>query len=155
MAGRPRKPSALKELTGTVHKSSLNPLEPKGTPGFPVAPDSLTAAGKAEWPYVVQLLGDYGTLVIQDVFYVQELAESRGKVLKLRSEVELDGYTYDVISRDGVSYKKANPAVAMLEGAERHYAALLAKGGLTPSDRSRVSIVNRGDDSEFADFLKP
>lgn len=148
MAGRPRKPTALKALTGTLQPCRTNPNEPKPEKDFPLAPAHLSADELTAWNQVVQIVDGMGVLTMADFFGVEELATAYANLLGLRRRIKEQGDLYEKRDVSGETMKRPNPLVAMEQAQRRDFLALLTKFGLTPADRSRVSAINadKGDD---------
>lgn len=155
MAGRPRKPTALKELRGTVKANTANPNEPRPERGFPVAPAHLSPEELTAWNQVTQIVGGMGVLTMADFFGVEELATAYSNLLGLRRRIKAEGDLYEKRDIAGEVMKRPNPLVAMEQAQRRDFLALLTKFGLTPADRSRVSTIdNDKEDDDLSLWIK-
>ena len=122
--GRPRKPTKLKQLSGTLQKCRTNQNEPVPTGPLPDAPpDDFTEAERAAWESLVGIIAP-GVAMNSDIAYLaltaQLYAEARaGKISDSR-----------------------------LNTLER----MLSKFGLNPADRSRIIAQRTVKNDRFARF---
>jgi len=160
---RPRTATALKLIKGTDQPCRTNKREPKPRRGIPSPPAHLSDRAKTAWGAVSVILDRMGVLTEADGLALEgaceayaELVEAR-QVLKARGalsyETEQEAKSDLVISAKAgevtevleVPRKKvmirAFPEVAMIADADRRLAMWLTKLGMTPADRSRVSVI--------------
>lgn len=130
-----RKPTAVKQLAGTLQACRVNVLEPTPAKGWPPAPAYLSLREQAAWQETCQLLDAQGTLTLADAFAVEELAVLRAEVAELREDVRANGRYYT----SNAGLEKLRPIVKLEAEKSRHLLALLSRFGLTPADRSRVN----------------
>ena len=149
MAGRRPKPTHLKLLTGNPGKRPLNQNEPKPAAELPPPPDHLNDAAKSEWnrlgPQMVKLgllsAIDGSAFAAYCVVYArwveaEEMLKKTGPVFKAPSGFpQLSPY-----------YTIANQSLAQM----RQY---LIEFGLTPSSRSRISLIDGEKTDPLEDFL--
>jgi phage terminase small subunit len=129
--GRPRKPTALKELEGTARPDRANPSEPTGDPitiGPPPAGASPEVA--TAWQTFAPMINEMKICLRGDVPAFLELCEAWAHVRKTFQDHE------------------AKPADKT--GAQKNLLLWLTQFGLTPSARARVSQMAK---SERADPL--
>ncbi|MCO6414805.1 phage terminase small subunit P27 family [Siccirubricoccus sp. KC 17139] len=155
MAGRPRKPTAIKELHGTLQPCRTNPLEPKPQRGFPVPPSHLTPEEVKAWNEICQAADSMGVLTLADVFVVEEAAVAKANLLSLRKRIRDEGDVYTKTDIKGEVMQRANPLVAMEQTARRDFLTLLTKFGFSPADRARVSTKqDDGDEDDLSLWIK-
>lgn len=133
---RPTKPTELKRLQGTLRPSRTNPNEPTPIRGWPDAPDSLTPGARALWPGLCEVLDGMRVLTPADVFALHGLAEAYADMMEAR-ELCCDG-------------KRGH---GRYSDADRRFLAYLRAFGLTPADRSKVSVVTQPRKNKFADLI--
>jgi P27 family predicted phage terminase small subunit len=105
-----------------------------------------------------------GILTRADVIAVEGLCESYSDLLAARDSLKQDivhgtvivakggSLTYTTTGKSGIMVRN-RPEVALIGDADRRVSMWLAKFGLTPADRSRVSAnVDPGAADPFADF---
>ena len=122
--GRPRKPTKLKELSGTLQKCRTNPNEPVPTGPLPDAPpEHLTEAERAAWESSVGIISP-GVAMNSDIPYLTITA-------KLYAEM-----------------MAGNISDSRLNTLER----MLSKFGLNPADRSRIVAQHTVKNDRFSRF---
>lgn len=150
MAGRPRKPTELKIITGTLQATRTNPNEPKPDRRIPAPPLHLSPYARASWPYVSAVLDDLGVLTAADGLALEGLCECYADLRRAREALNnLGTDTYETTGKDGNTMRRAYPEVAMVQDADRRLQSWLSKFGLTPADRSRVSASKATSDNPF------
>ena len=150
MSGRPRKPTHLKLVTGTLQNCRANKEEPTPQRGIPTAPAHLSAFAAAAWPHVSKVLDDMGVLSDADAIALEGLCEAYAELRRARAALQqLGSDTYETVGKDGNSMRRAYPEVAMMQDADRRLQSWLSKFGLTPADRSRVSSTKASNDNPF------
>jgi len=145
--GRKPTPSHLKLVRGTDRADRRNPAEPSPDRARPSAPGHMSDRGREAWGYVVALLDRMGVLTEADALALELLCEARADWLSARDEIRIaGGETYT--TEGGLI--KAHPAVAMRNDAARRMQSLLAEFGMSPSSRSKVSVMNLDDKTDPA-----
>ena len=166
MAGRPRKPTHLKVVAGTAQPSRINPAEPMPAKGIPAAPTHLSTRARAAWAQLSVIVNDMGVLTESDPVALEMLcnayvdllqaraslaapliltitvqSEDGGEIQAPPSMMAAAGERYYWTMGKGGPMRRARPEIADIADAERRVAMWLAKFGLTPADRSRVSAA--------------
>ena len=155
MAGRPRKPTVLKLVTGTAQPCRINAKEPKPQRARPSPPEHISAKARTAWGYVSSLLDRMGVLTESDGLALEGLCEAYADMLAARQALEDrgEGLTYETTTKIGGRMIRSFPEVAMAAEADRRLAYWLGRFGLTPADRSRVSAnADHGVVNPFAEF---
>jgi P27 family predicted phage terminase small subunit len=155
-AGRPRKPTALKLVTGTLRPDRFNSREPQPKRKRPVMPATLSAGAKKAWRQFAKLLDELGVLTTADTAALGNLCEAAADLETARAALAArPGLTYENVTAAGGVTHRAYPEVALVRDAERRVHRWLAAFGLTPADRSKVSIADVGKDEDpAAKFLR-
>jgi P27 family predicted phage terminase small subunit len=102
------------------------------------------------WGHVVAVLDDMGVLTRADVMALELLCEAYADYLGARDALKAFGSNYyETEGRNG-TMRRAHPAVATMQDADRRIKAWLTEFGLTPSARTRVEAVleKDADDAE-------
>ena len=135
--GRPRKPTALKLLTGNPGKRALPKHEPKprAVSGL-LCPDWMPDEGRALWARLEPLLSRLGVLTEADAEALAVLCDSWAEWLAARAVVREQGATY--FSQRG---EAPRPEVRIADAAAKRFVTLLGRFGLTPADRAKVTAV--------------
>jgi len=133
--GRPRTPTALKKLKGTLKASRERGRHEWMPPaGAPPQPDDLAPIEAREWQRLVELLVPVGILTTADGDVLRARCVAYGRALAADADVRRRGIT--VASADGV---KRNPAC--LE-SRQNWDAVTKLGsmlGLDPAARAKLA----------------
>jgi phage terminase small subunit len=154
-AGRPRKPTALRELQGGRTRPHHNPNEPTPDVRIPDRPmwldDDPTASALYDevCRYVVDM--KVGTSV--DGIALGLLADQLAIYIKFRSEVMDYGVMIEVFDAKGNPQSKINPAMKGMNEATTNIHKLLREYGLTAASRSSVGAEIEKEVSSFDDFM--
>jgi P27 family predicted phage terminase small subunit len=149
---RPRKPTALHLVQGTARPDRINSREPKPRRKRPRCPSHLTDGAKLQWRHFAQLLDAMGVLTEADGPALAALAETADDLIVARRALA---------ARDGLTYEAENgmvrvwPEVRLVNDATKRLASWLARFGMTPADRSKVSVAGKTADEDPASrFLR-
>ena len=145
MAGRKRKPDALKVIEGTARKCRINPDQPIAAKGVAVAPEMLTDRGAVIFARLSATLDGMGIASPDDQDNLTMLAQRLEQVEILTVVIEDEGHTY----KTDVGLWKARPEVAMRSEAMRHAQSLLSEFGLSPAARAKVSAGKPVEENPF------
>lgn len=153
MAGRRRKPNAIREAEGNRGRRPI-PDEPK-VPAGTTMPSYLSAGARAVWRRLYPLLDESGVLARTDREALIEFCTvfDRWRVAEAEvSEWLEQKNTYLVKQRNGVI--KPHPSIAIANTYLDKARQLQADLGLTPTSRSRVSILDAAQPvDELAEFF--
>ena len=133
MAGRKRKPTALHRLEGTNPRRTPRDAEPQPVAGTPDPPAGLREPVVAAY---AELAGRCAAGV---------LTSSDANVLELAAELLVETRELGVLVLDmgeDRSTADGNRLVSQRRQAQRLLATAMASLGLTPVDRSKVSVVS-------------
>ncbi len=156
---RLRKPTRLKVIDGTynvTHDGKSRKDEPNvHPPRIPDPPAHLSRDEVAAWNFFANVLDANKVVTDEDAAAFEQLAVTWAQWLHITQTLrEMKGeYTYESVSKHG-TMQRAVPEMAVLDTVDRRLSTLLAKFGLTPSDRSRVKMMKGGSggkdpESEF------
>lgn len=155
LRGRTRKPTALHMLEGTARPSRINPDEPQGSLTDPSCPRWLHGKARLGWKALAPKLAELRVLTDADREALGLLCNSFGEFLEADAVIRREGAYYRTVNKLGEHLIRRHPAVAVRSDARRQAAALMARFGITPSDRSRVHAAPEdADDTLFESFLK-
>ena len=99
MAGRRPKPTALKQLQGTLRKDRTNANEPKPGPLGKSIPDHLSKEAKKYWKESFKLLTRVGILTETDADSLALYCESKMRWVFAKKQLEKDGMV--IIAQSG------------------------------------------------------
>ncbi|MCP9207818.1 phage terminase small subunit P27 family [Streptomyces cucumeris] len=149
MPGPPPTPSKLVELKGNPSKKRLNGTEPEPTRGAPRPPADLKGEALAEWGRIVPELDGLGLLARVDRAYLVAYCEAWATFNAAREAMAEYGPL--VAGRDGGLVK--NPAAQVMRDAADLMLKFGSRFGLSPSDRTRLSVPSAAEDGPDAQVL--
>lgn len=119
---------------------------PQSAP-LPPPPKTLTPRQKRAWVELAQLVDPLRIAARADVVAFAEMARCLAMIHQADAELRKAGgsLTYEAITESGVSFRK-RPEVEIIATFTKLLDAKLARFGLTPAEREKVSRV--GDDAE-------
>lgn len=139
-AGRPRKPTTLKKLGGTLQPSRTNPLEPVPDVALGLPPEWLSATAKEYWQEIGGILLQMKLISYADTAAMTLLTDVLAQWVSVRVTIAKKGRVYELLS-DGGKVFRARPEVAMEADLWRRAQRMLVEFGLTPASRSKVSAL--------------
>ena len=156
MAGRKRKPVALKKLEGTFRKDR----NPENVVDLPV-----TAPPKPDWASHDMIADQlYDQVVVHitrmgvgsdvDGIAIALLADQLSQYLKLRAMVLADGLIVESIGSTGNTVQKPHAALSQMNTAYTNIVKMLSEYGLTAASRAKVGANAPITVDSFEDFLK-
>ncbi len=148
MPGPPPKPSKLTELRGNPSKKKVA-AEPEPSRGAPRPPADLKDEALAEWGRIVPELDRLGLLTVVDRAYLVAYCEAWASFNSAREA--LAEYGPLVAGRDGGLVK--NPASQIMRDAADMMLKFGSRFGLSPSDRTRLSVPSKSEDGPDAQVL--
>lgn len=155
--GRPRKPTALKELQGTLRSDRVNTNEPKMPVSLPDRPewidDDLLTAQLFDQITKYMALMQVSTQV--DGIALSMLADQLALYLRLRRTLLEEGELITAVNVNGDPVIKPHPAISPFNQAYANITRMLREYGLTASSRSNINARTDGETSinTFEDFL--
>ena len=152
MGGRPRKPTAVKKLQGTLQKCRANPAEPTPQNDLKAMtpPEYLTDSAKEIWAFALSQAPE-GMLSTLDFGVFSEWAVVYDQFLTISESIKKGG----TLRRETDGELVPSPLLSKLHSTITLLRGLQSDLGFTPSSRSRV--VSFGKDTEktgnkFADL---
>lgn len=134
----------------------MNPDAPEPIAELPDAPEWLSPRGAELFLQLVGILDTMGLASSADSSMLG-MAASRLEEVEICTAVIEDGgrfftsqVEYDGEGRVTSQQIKGHPAVAQRSEAMRHAQSLLVEFGLSPSARSKVSVVKKKEQNPFA-----
>ena len=153
-AGRPRKPTHLKKLSGTLQPCRTNPNEPTPAVYLPTPPDWLSERAREYWGEIGAVLLAMRLTTIADGPALQLLTEALAEWAEARQIVHQQGLTYTTTSKMGEVIPHPRPEVSMAADAWRRALRMLSEFGLTPASRSKVSALGEEEGPDpFAQMM--
>lgn len=135
MAGRPRKPTALKKLQGTLQKCRTNPDEPIPQIDLKsiVAPDYLTDSAKEIWTFALQAAPE-GMLSSLDFGIFAQWVVCFDQFIQLSDCIKEQG----TFTKDGDGNIKVSDILHHITKTAAILRGLENELGFTPASRSKV-----------------
>jgi P27 family predicted phage terminase small subunit len=149
MPGPPPTPSKLVELKGNPGKKKVSGVEPEPARGAPKPPADLSGEALAEWGRVVPELDRLGLITKVDRAYLVAYVEAWATFDSARAAMREYGPL--VAGRDGGMVK--NPAAQVMRDAADLMIKFGARFGLSPSDRTRLSVPSEPEGGPDAQIL--
>jgi phage terminase small subunit len=159
---RPRKPTHLKIVTGTLRRDRTNPHEPAPVRArLSSPPGHLSELGCAAWTEAAKIAADLGVLTGADALALEGLAEAladlRAARSSLASPLKFDGKIvaeaaerfYWTLGKSG-PMRRPRPELAAISDADRRVSVWLARFGFSPADRSKVTAASGEPANPFA-----
>jgi len=146
--GRPRKPTALKRIQGTLRKDRSKPREWIPPAGAPAMPKTLDARAREVWRECVGLLEPAGILTKADGGALADYCRALSRADAADVLVAKEGLT--CATAEGI---KAHPAVGIARRERDAATRLRALFGLDPSSRARLSVPEKPKADATEDFL--
>ena len=147
LRGPAPQPTAIRLANGNPGKRPMPEGEPKPT-GDAVCPDWLPTAAKHVWVATAPRCLAMGTLTAADTDQFASYCLAMATAKEAAADVERNGITEE--TERGVC-KRA--AVAIMLDAQRLAMQIGARFGLTPSDRTRISVGKQDEGDPFAKLM--
>jgi len=154
MAGRKRKPAALKKLEGTFRpdRAKDNLEVPAGLPTKPAWADTDPVAS-ALYDQVATHCYKMGVGTDADGLAFALLADQLSIYLRCRAEVAADGPLIDVEMASGVIQRKTHPGLAQMNSSYGQIVKMMTEFGLTAAARTKVDANAPIEVDSFDAFL--
>lgn len=137
MGGRPRKPTAIKRLQGTLQKCRMPKDEPlpEGDLKLSAPPDYLTDTAKNIWSYALDQAPP-GLLTNLDLAVFSRWVVLYDQFLQLSAALKKDGTVQE--SEDGTL--TVNPMIRAINLTAQTLRGIETELGFTPASRTRISV---------------
>ena len=141
MPGRKPVPTKLKIMRGNPGGRPLNTAEPSPpvSPDAPPPPEFLSPEAKAEWEHNVDLLRRAGLLSDMDERMLAGVCELYARWVKAQRDLAESPDGFVIVSQKGIPIQ--NPLVGILNRCWELYSKALVEFGMSPSSRSKVTVV--------------
>jgi phage terminase small subunit len=159
--GRPRKPTREKQLAGTARADRANPREPVvDAAQIPAAPAHLSPVERELWARWAEVIEPWKIVTRADLRAFERLVQIDALITEAHRSLyadAVDGVPRLITAtetKNGV-WEKARVELEVISKFEKTLLYYFSRFGLTPADRSRVSIIEDGGaradpDDEFA-----
>ena len=147
MAGRNRKPTALRLVHGTRDKHK-NKSEPMPT-GEAKAPTWLSKKAKAVWKQLATELEAIGLLTSMDEQAFAVYCQSYAELIEAEAELIKGGKTQT--TKDG--FVRKSPWLSVRDEAHKRMQQIGAQFGFSPASRTRIEVKPKDDKNDKAQYL--
>ena len=149
-AGRPRKSTAEKALTGTLRKDRELVASEDVPLGPMIVPMHLSDLAQLHFRTIADMLVAQNRSSPHYAEHVALLAQRLEQIQRWQAVLEMSGDTYETNTTAGGTLFRARPEVKFLSDAMRHAQSLLGELMLNPAAALRIATV--GDKKEAGDF---
>lgn len=154
---RPKKPTKIKELQGTIRKcrEDENEMQVAQVVEMPTAPIFLNEQGAKEWDLVTNELANIKMLHLTDLAVLAAYCNEMGTYHALAQEMG-GNYTERTYDKDGkLRASKIAPKYKVMQAALQNALKIATQFGFTPSSRGSLSMPEQDkektDDFNFFD----
>ena len=155
MAGRPKKPTSIKAIQGTLRPDRANKNEPKLDAQIPTTPSWLSPIAKNAFKEIAELLVDIRVITKADKKALEIMCDAYSEYRELRKVVIEHGPTFETTGVGGDTVIRARPEVAMSSDAWKRFNSQLQQFGLTPASRAKVNAMEKEPEQDpLKEFLK-
>jgi P27 family predicted phage terminase small subunit len=150
---RPKKPTKIKELQGTIRKcrEDENEMQVAQVVEMPSAPSFLNEQGAKEWDLVTNELANIKMLHLTDLAVLAAYCNEMGTYHALAQEMG-GNYTERTYDKDGkLRASKIAPKYKVMQAALQNALKIATQFGFTPSSRASLSMPEQ-DKEKTDDF---
>lgn len=155
---RPRKPTAIKELHGTLRKCRENKNEIKPTIALTLTePQGFNEWARMLWNQITEEYLRIGLISNIDLSSLQALCNEYGIYREASELIRKQGLLIEVnvySTKGNLTGTRhiANPLLRVSNNAFTNYKSLCNDFGLTPAARNKISIPENKEFDRFAEF---
>jgi P27 family predicted phage terminase small subunit len=147
-------PTALLKLRGSW-RADINKAEPKPEVALPDPPKYIKGNSLACWDELAPMLVELKVLTLADKQALALLCETYANWRRSQDLLDEHGDVYVIKDSNGeVKYLQQTPYVSMVKSFGKQFKDLLAEFGLTPSARSRITMVEDSRTTAADDKMK-
>ena len=121
--------------------------EPAPEPGIPLPPEELSPDARISYYQFARVISGMKVLTLADQAALVALAETSVERRRAQEEIDKHGL-FRKTKRGKKSIAMKNPALAILQDADRRLRGWLNEFGLTPASRTRVKVHDSGNQKE-------
>lgn len=152
--GQPRKPYELKKMQGTLNVTRDKAPDFKGTIVLEMeAPKDLNEWGQAYWVQIFEEVKQFGLITQVDLGAFAAGCKWYGIMCESLDIVdakglEIDKHYYDKEGNICGTEQIENPMIRTAERATKLYLSFCQRFGLTPADRTRISVMPKDNEPD-------
>lgn len=151
-SGRKPKPTKLKMIQGNAGKRKLNDKEPvaESLNEAPPAPEWMPDHARAIWTRAAEWLVGAQILTEQDLHNLESFAMAYHRWRQAQDHVSQHGI---VIENPSSGALQKNPALTVINEANRQMVVFGSALGLDPASRSRLAAPGGEEENPFAELI--
>lgn len=140
-AGRPKKPTALKKLSGTYRpdREIENEMMPAKLQFAPDAPEFLDSREALVWESVCTELSEMEMLHRVDLPLIASYCSEITNYFRTVERLKVEGVTFTSYNKNGDPYQMANPLIGIKNSYFNNAKAMAIQFGLTPGARTKIA----------------
>ena len=145
---RPKKPTKIKELQGTLQpcRQVANEMQVSQVVEMPSAPSFLNEEGANEWDIVTNELANINMLHLTDLAILAAYCNEMGTYNALSKELG-GNFTQQTVDKDGrLRMTKINPKYKIMQSALQNAIKIATQFGFTPSSRASLSMPEQEEE---------
>lgn len=150
MAGRPRKPSAVREAEGNPGHRAIR-VEPTFT-GTPKCPTWLSTEAKKEWKRITGVLADLDLLRAVDTAVLASYCVAFARWQQAEQQVATEGTVLRITGSTGQEKIVKHPALLVSDQSQKQMFRACSLLGFSPADRTRVAVNAKEAANPFDDL---
>jgi phage terminase small subunit len=148
ITGRPRKPTFVKALQGTLAPTRTNLREPRLSPAtIPEPPADLSDFERKAWTELAAVINPMQIATASDLYAFRLFVQAAGVLASLRQSLRehAGGMPIHAMPTRSGEQVVARPEVDQIAKFQKLCLLHLVRWGLSPSDRSRVTALSGND----------
>ena len=149
MAGRPAKPTRIKQLEGNPGKRSLNTSEPRPAKKRPPCPKHLQGEARREWNRMSKQLFELDLLTVVDRAALAAYCQAWADWVFAHEQLA-EGSMITVTEK---GYPVLSPWWSVATTAAKQMKSFLTEFGMSPGSRSRIQIPGNDRSVTIEDLL--
>lgn len=156
MAGRPKKPTALKKLDGTIRKDRMpeNEMQPNKLDLVPAPPSHFDEVAKQVWDQKAKELYELGILTTIDLDMLGRYCAAVSIATAAEKKIKSQGMVLECTNHRGNLYYQKNPHITIWKEATVEANKIASQFGFTPSSRAKISFPDKKQDDPFEALLR-
>lgn len=150
-SGPRTKPKAIKELAGTLRPDRVNPDEPSPTAldKVPPCPRHIKGEARKQWRRTAKVLVATGVLTQGDLPALEMFCTLYARWKDAQGKLD----EFGVMLRNKDGWFEPSPYLRVVEDCLKQMRGYMVEFGITPSSRSRVSVIRRKSAGDGFDEL--
>lgn len=145
--GRNTIPTKIKEARGTLRKCRTvkNEVKAEKPDKLPSAPPSLNTYGRKIWKNLISFLDDNKILFEVDLIMMESYCFNAQMAKKASEKITEDGEVVEQTNKYGATNLVKSPWVQIYLDSIKKLSEIGSKFGLSPADRTRLSMGGKED----------